>query len=523
MGVVTGLMHLTCHRLRFFFHAVLGMGVVTGLMLITACRINTNIDIHVAGDGSGKVTVAVTADDDAVMAAPELISDLIVDDIIEAGWAPPIIDPIPADGGVIITTFKKFDSAHQLQPILDEIAGPEAIFSNLKLEQDSSFGETRWNFRTTINPSPQLEVFSDAELAEILDGQFFGRPAEEIEAALKASEYFFELDLKLTLQADILTPDNADDTTPEEGGVSTLTPNEVAGRTARWHFTYGDPIATISISSAANFNNPKIVRYVSIAAAIAFCVALLILVMARFMTVMSIPKGHRRRATRHRERRAATRAAESRKPLKRFLRLLIIDAHGVIVRPLTPFEGLLLPTIQKELPDIDTAFLRQRYHNLILGRITPEEFWSDIGLGPIGMKIETHYLSSYRLVPGLHEFLEKAAEQKLPVVAVSNQPRQWGERLRRMAQLEDLLDLWLTSGEVGAVLPQQSLLEAARRTMSIEVYDCLYLSSVSEHLDAAEQIGMITKHFAVGKDDTTGVSHSVVRGFADVLKTRNIG
>ena len=50
-----------------------------------------------------------------------------------------------------------------------------------------------------------------------------------------------------------------------------------------------------------------------------------------------------------------------------------------LVRPFNPFEGLLLPTIRSEIPDIDPAFVRDRYRKLILGRLMPEEFWSDLG------------------------------------------------------------------------------------------------------------------------------------------------
>ena len=103
-------------------------------------------------------------------------------------------------------------------------------------------------------------------------------------------------------------------------------------------------------------------------------------------------------------------------------------------------------------------------------------------------------------------------------MAVANQPRQWGERLQRMAQLEDTALLWLTSSEVGSVLPKPPLLEAARRKMSIEAHDCLYLSCVSASLDTAKHIGMATAYFAVDTKNIKETKHPTVTSFANVFK-----
>ena len=113
--------------------------------------------------------------------------------------------------------------------------------------------------------------------------------------------------------------------------------------------------------------------------------------------------------------------------------MLIVDVHGVIVRPTNPLEGLLVPLITTERPEIDPEVIRGNHRQLVLGRISPEEFWSNVGLGPMADEIETRYLSSFRLVPGLHPFLDRMATSRLPVAAVGNQPRVWGDRLRRMA------------------------------------------------------------------------------------------
>ena len=47
-------------------------------------------------------------------------------------------------------------------------------------------------------------------------------------------------------------------------------------------------------------------------------------------------------------------------------------------------------------------------------------------------------------------------------------------------------------------LPDPGLFEATRRTMSVDLFDCFYLSNVAEHLDAAADLGMATGLFVAG-------------------------
>ena len=108
----------------------------------------------------------------------------------------------------------------------------------------------------------------------------------------------------------------------------------------------------------------------------------------------------------------------------------------------------------------------------------------------------------------------------LPVAAIGNQPRAWGDRLRKMAALEDSISSWMVSGDVGSILPEPALFEATRRTMSVDLFDCFYLSSIQGNLDVAEELGMATGLFLSGNDTIPDTDHTVVLGFEDLLKTR---
>jgi FMN phosphatase YigB (HAD superfamily) len=192
----------------------------------------------------------------------------------------------------------------------------------------------------------------------------------------------------------------------------------------------------------------------------------------------------------------------------------------VLVTPADPAKDLLVPMVARLRPDVDPDQVRELHRRLTLGRISPEEFWQGVDLSEERDEIETRYLSSFRLVPGLHTFLGRMASSRLPVSAVGNQPRAWGDRLRRMASLEGVLSSWLVSGEVGARLPDPGLFEATRRTMSVDLYDCFYLSNRPEHLDAAQELGLATGLFIPEGDVPDGTEHLVVRGFDDLLRNR---
>ena len=497
--------------------------LVAGLtVLAAACRVDTAVEVDIDDDGAGVVTVVFTADADAVVRVPELAEGLRLDDVRDAGWA--VDGPISrGDGGVEVRAVKEFESSSQLPVVLAEIAGEGVIFSEVVLEQTRSFAESSYEFRAVIDPAPPVEAFSDGALAAIFGGQPFGRPLEDLIAEAGRPQDSLGLEFTLTL----LDSDEAFGASTGSyaalGEEPVAVAPEIEGSTAIWRFSYGDPRAEVSASTTLRDTIAPLWLNIARAAALGFGLVVLGVAVAWVVALARTPKGRGRRATRRRQQRAAAREAEASRPRKRLLRLLVLDVHGVIVRPTDPLEGLLLPVILGENPDVDPDLVRDRHRKLVLGRLTPEEFWSDLGLGPIGRDVETRYLSSFKLVPGLHPFLDRTAGRGLPVAAVGNQPREWGMRLRRMAQLEDSVSSWLVSGDVGAALPERPLFEATRRVMSVDLYDCLYLSSIPEFLDAASDMGMATGYFAASPEDVQESEHTLIRGFDDILRGRSTG
>ena len=371
--------------------------LVAGLsVLAAACRVDTAVEVDIHDDGSGVVTVVFAADADAVARVPELAEGLRLDDVRDAGWA--VDGPISrGDGGVEVRAVKEFASSSQLPVVLAEIAGEGVIFSEVVLEQTRSFAESSYAFRAVVDPAPPVEAFSDGALAAIFGGQPFGRPLEDLIAEAGRPQDSLGMRFSLTL----LDSDDAFSalSASPQADLAPRTP-EIEGSTAIWRFSYGDPRAEVSASTTVRDTLAPLWLNIARAAALGFGLVALGVAVAWVVALVRTPKGRGRRATRRRQQRAAAREAEASRPRKRLLRLLVVDVHGVIVRPTEPLEGLLLPVILGENPDVDPDLVRDRHRKLVVGRLTAEEFWSDLGLGPIWRDVETRYLSSFRLVPG---------------------------------------------------------------------------------------------------------------------------
>lgn len=486
--------------------------VVIGVILVVlaaSCRVDTSVDIVVADDGSGTVTVTIVADAEAVSLLVDDPSELRFGDLEAAGWE--LEGPTAGDGGVTIVAEKPFLSAEELAGVLDEIAGPDVVFSGVTLLQDHHFARiglspssTDYDFTATVDPSPELESFGDEFLAGELDNLPLGRSLLRIETD---SDTTFEQSLTVAITVQLPSGASSDS-------------GDVVDDTTTWNFSFGDEPLDIDARASIDDILPRVWATVALVALVLFALIVLSQLGSYLLAKIRVPKGRRRRDQRQRQQRAATREAEANQPRRRLLRLLVVDVHGVVVRPTDPVEGLLLPLIAAERPEMDPETIRQFHRQLVLGRLSPEEFWSEVGLGPMADEIETRYLSSFRLVPGLHPFLDRMATSRLPVAVIGNQPRVWGDRLRRMASLDGAVASWMVSGDVGSTLPEPALFEATRRTMSVDLFDCFYLSNVPEHLDVAKELGLATGLFVTGAEMAAETEHTVVRGFEDLLRSR---
>ena len=108
------------------------------VMVLAACRVEGRVDVDVARDGSGTVTVAVGLDAEAVAKVGDLTKALQTSDLAEAGWKV----AKPQKAGVItwVRATKAFRSPADLGPVMSEIG----LFRSWHLKVSNGFGSTTW-------------------------------------------------------------------------------------------------------------------------------------------------------------------------------------------------------------------------------------------------------------------------------------------------------------------------------------------------------------------------------------------
>ena len=163
------------------------MVVVGLLVLASACRLELDVNVAVAEDGSGAVEVVVGVDPDGIeRIGGDLSAVLEVDDLIDVGWVVEGPD-VESDGYTRVRIRRTFADAGEANAIFADIAGETGPFQDFAVRRESSFATTEWGFTGQVDFSGGLEAFGDAGLAAELDGQPLGQSVEEIEAQLGES------------------------------------------------------------------------------------------------------------------------------------------------------------------------------------------------------------------------------------------------------------------------------------------------------------------------------------------------
>lgn len=170
-----------------FRAAVLGLAVLA----VTACELRTELAVTVDDDGSGTVDFAVGLDDETATLRPDLLGDLDVDHLVDAGWD--VTGPTLEEGFQWIRARHRFDRPGEVGPLIDQIAGEQGPFRDFEVTRSSGATSERFRFRGTVDfsgglgDSPvadDLAAASDADVpaADVIAelGDRFGAAVDEI-------------------------------------------------------------------------------------------------------------------------------------------------------------------------------------------------------------------------------------------------------------------------------------------------------------------------------------------------------
>ena len=122
-----------------------------------------------AEDGSGSIEVTVTADAEVVEAAPDLVDDLRLDDLQQAGWN--VDGPTAVEGGGLqVVLSHPFASTEEATALLGQLSGDGGLLAGFELDQQRSFARVGTELSGSLTFEAGLAELADADIVEQIGG-----------------------------------------------------------------------------------------------------------------------------------------------------------------------------------------------------------------------------------------------------------------------------------------------------------------------------------------------------------------
>lgn len=137
--------------------------LVVCALALTACRVDANVDVEMAENGSGVITVTAVADAELVARAPGLADDLRFDDLVAAGWV--VQGPAAtADGGLSLVLRHPFGTPEQATSILASLNGRNGPLLDVILGRTLAERSVELSMTGFSGTTVGLASFADDEL-----------------------------------------------------------------------------------------------------------------------------------------------------------------------------------------------------------------------------------------------------------------------------------------------------------------------------------------------------------------------
>ena len=464
------------------------MPLLALMLALTACQVDIEVGIGFNEDGSGVVTVDVALDERAMDLAPDITSRLLTEDIEDpaSGWSynEPRIDD---QGRTSFSASKPFSSTEQLESVLAEIFISDDVFRDFTFERDTSFAQTDYRVTGVVDLSGGLDLVTDPELTARLGGEPFGERTANLAGALEAVTVRLVLDLPVG---------------PEKEEVLQL----------------GQGAQRITLTGQDESGAAVTLRWVAWAAFALVGLSILIAVAGYLLERRARDRSIDPTFTQ--DSLARTTGSGPVQPPQRRLRLVVLNPLGVLYEPADDPAELLASFAAERGLEPDDEEVQQLHNQAILGRITPAELWSGIGLDGDPAELTEEFLSQYTVRSGARDFVAEMVRRELPVACLTNDVSSWSTALRERLDIEGV-DTWIVSSDVGVCMPAPGIYEALRRTTSVPYEHALLVDVAVEHLDAAQALGMSTALLADARPaDGEAPGHAVVTSFSDFFRRR---
>ena len=181
--------------------------IATALIALAGCRADIVVDIDMAHDAAGRVTVAVTFDEEVMRTTPDLGELLVLDDLV--GWEITRQREQTLLGERLkVVAVKRFANQSELAEVLAEIDRPPdgsaGLFRSVTVTAERDGAHVRYLLQVGIGLNRPVSELVNPATADALEGELFGMPIDEIEARAGAP-----LDELVTLVVQATVPQGA--------------------------------------------------------------------------------------------------------------------------------------------------------------------------------------------------------------------------------------------------------------------------------------------------------------------------
>lgn len=138
------------------------LAALVAVVVPSACRVDVAVDVTMEQNGSGVLTITLTADAEVVEQAPGLADDLRLDDLVAAGWT--VDGPTDtADGGMVVAVAHTFYTPEQATALLATLNGTDGPFKAVAFSRDATERSITYTI-TGAARTAGLASFADGDL-----------------------------------------------------------------------------------------------------------------------------------------------------------------------------------------------------------------------------------------------------------------------------------------------------------------------------------------------------------------------
>ncbi|TCO26243.1 putative hydrolase of the HAD superfamily [Kribbella steppae] len=169
------------------------------------------------------------------------------------------------------------------------------------------------------------------------------------------------------------------------------------------------------------------------------------------------------------------------------MRFVVLDAMGVLYRHGNVVGGVLVPYLRDLGCTLGETDIRAVYRRCTLRLLSTDELWTELEVADRAS--DADYCSRHELTPGTLDTLRGLREAGFTPLVLTNDAEPWSARLRARFGLDQYVDRWFVSSEIGARKPDPMAYHAVLEHPGLEASHTVLVDDRPTNLVAARSAG----------------------------------